>query len=79
MMILHNQGAGSVSENEEQRHVDPNKIYTLLALLNYARAELDSVDKFTQYILDMAIVRLSKRVHLEGAHDHLGYDTERKH
>jgi hypothetical protein len=68
-----------VNENQEHGDVDANKVYTLLALLNYARSELEPVDKFAQYILDMAIVRLSKRVHGEGVEEHADPDMERRH
>ena len=76
MMLLYSQRTESVSEEDEYRKVDQGKIYTLLALLSYAKAELEEVDDFTRYLLDMAIVRLSKRVREDAVSQDMNLDNE---
>jgi len=59
---LRKRGGDKMLERSTKNAVETHELYTLLALLHYARKELASVDEFAEYFVDMSIYQLSQHL-----------------
>ena len=49
-------------KRDNRKTPDNKEIYTLLSLLNYARQELETLDEFAAYFVDMSIFQLTQHL-----------------
>jgi hypothetical protein len=59
---LRKRGGDKMLEQPTKSATPTNELYTLLALLYYARRELGTIDEFAEYFVDLAIYQLSQRL-----------------